>query len=687
MLLHDKLWTIKNIDNKNSQEFIDKLGISSTTAKLLQNRDIKNIDDARIFLNPRLDYLHDPYKLKDMDNSVKRINRAVEENEGIWIYGSDYISGVAGTAILKAYFNSIDFNAHYHIYNRDEEEGTIGYSFIDHVNSMGGSLIIGIDCAINSHQVVQYGKSLGIDIIIINRYDSLEANQDGAVVINPRMRDCDYPDNMLSVSGITFKLIQGLTPLESFREQCFNYLDIVAIETIAADLPITGENRVLVRNGLEILGIPLLARFHGKVEKPLLAVDLLLSKDYDGFINMIGESYNNNSSSQGSSDEKISILEIDKELSIEDIGFSLIEEIEMMAPFGRGNPRPLFLYKKAVVERVSPVGDEGQHLKLLIHGGNRVFDCIGLNLAKDNITLSRGEEIDLVFNLELSVFKGIETIQLNIKDLRRRCWQPYGGKGLISHYHLSFTEILREFSPLQGEFTHENILDLRNTKDRAKYVIENMNLNGNSSNLILINTLEGLMDLSLYLRDINEYNILESISFNVPNNDNRNTIIVNPILNDFNFKNYENIYIYDIPIMKEKIDALFNSGRRIHVLYGKSDTKTLADFLNRVIPDRDDLVEVYKYLKKYLEGDEIAYMELIKDIKTMNLTKLKFCLDVLSDTKLLNYHRIGEKFHIELLSPPEKKLDITASKSYKNIGLLRDSFEDYSKNAFSNEFK
>lgn len=393
--------------------------------------------------------------------------------------------------------------------------------------------------------------------------------------------------------------------------------------------------------------------------------------------------YKNRETIIKSSNISIPYLEIDMELSLKDIGFKLIEDIKKLEPFGTKNPKPIFLYKKIILESVNFFGENNEHLKLLVQDGNRVFDCIGINLGINNRTLSKGEQIDLVFNIDVDSFKGIETIQLNVLDLRRRCEEGFKESKLIYNYYASFASILKTLENEKNELTFENALDLRNIEDRARYVIESIDFN--NSNLILINTIEGALDFCLYLSDINLFDRFEIISFNIPKSSSTNSIVVNPVLSEFDFTKYENIYVYDIPITKEEIDMLISTNKRTHFLYNKSDIKSVKAFLDKVIPNREDLVGIYKYLKQDVKNEQWVYEELISNLPNMNLTKLNLCLEILLDVELINCSKTEEKIHIQLLPPPKKKIDITATELFERIKRIRENFKSLSKIAFSIE--
>lgn len=736
MQFHDKLWNFKKEDKKAIKEFTDELGVSKVTARLLLNRGIKSADTARIFLNPKIDYLYDPFLLKDIDIAVKRIGKGIHKCESVWIYGSDYIDGITSVSILYIFFRSINYKVNYYIHDDFQEKCAISYNSIDYIKSLGGDLIICVDCQINSDGVVEYANSKGIDLIIIDNQEHEKTITQATAVINPKNENCTYPYKMLACVGIAFKLIQGLTPKEMFLSQCSNYLDITAFGTIADKAPVTGENRILVKNGLNELshtnniGMKAYLEVYGlsnkslviadinKIIKPLFTPDgkvrmassfvsLLLSENYEEAIN-ISRKLNNNKliynidKLQNKKDKliernmdsdagrlftsiefcKTPILEIDMELDIKDIGFNLIEEISMLAPYGLGNPKPVFAYKRITVESADYTGKDKRDLMLLVQDENRVFDCIGLDYANENITFLKKEKVDIAFNLELSVFKDIETIQFKINDLRRRSKYYYEETRLIQDYYLTFAEKVSELEYVSKEYTKENFIDLRNFKDRAKYVFQN--LESGNSNLILINTAEALIDLYLFLSDNNSFDILNCISFKTleSNKKNVNSIVVNPSLKDLDFDSYENIYVYDIPFLEEEMNILAGSNKKIHLLYNRSDCSALLRFLDSSIPNRNDLAKVYKYFKRLPIMNQILYEDIIKAMQNINFTKLRFCLDILSEAGLLYFSQYGQRLNIELLPPPKNKIDITATKLYRNMNLFKDRFRNYIKTAF-----
>ena len=243
-------WTYSNIDDIKVDELSEKLNISKATARILLNRGLEDIDRASKFIRASLEDLYDPFMLKDMDRAVDRIRRAIDKGQGIWIYGDYDVDGVSSTSILVKYFRNIGYPVNYYIPNRIEEGYGINLEAIQEIHNKGGGLIITVDCGITSVKEVALANSMGIDMIITDHHECQGELPDAYAIINPKQKDCQYPYVMLCGCGIAFKLIQALTPVDVFKKQLYDYIDIVALATIADIVPLVDENRILVKNGL-----------------------------------------------------------------------------------------------------------------------------------------------------------------------------------------------------------------------------------------------------------------------------------------------------------------------------------------------------------------------------------------------------------------------------------------------------
>ena len=246
-----KKWILKYKGKIEESEFSKKLNISPEICQILKNRGICTEKDSEIFMNPSLDYLRDPFLMKDMQKAVDRIKLAVEKNEKIWIYGDYDVDGVSSTSILCLYFKSIGYNVDYYIPNRLEEGYGINEDAIKLISSRGCDLIISVDCGITSVSEVNTANDLGIDVIITDHHECQSEIPSAFAVINPKQEDCNYPFDSLCGCGVAFKMIQALTPKEEFKTSMYNYLEIVTLATICDIVPLIDENRIIVKNGLK----------------------------------------------------------------------------------------------------------------------------------------------------------------------------------------------------------------------------------------------------------------------------------------------------------------------------------------------------------------------------------------------------------------------------------------------------
>ncbi|MFR3071616.1 MAG: single-stranded-DNA-specific exonuclease RecJ [Paeniclostridium sp.] len=252
-MLYKKKWTLKHFGKIKENKVGTQVGISPEIGQILKNRGINSEEDAEIFINPSLDYLRDPFLMKDMEKAVYRIEYAIKNNQNIWIYGDYDVDGVSSTSVLCLYFDSIGFPVKYYIPNRLEEGYGINEDAIGVLKNQGCDLLISVDCGITSIKEVELANQLGIDVIITDHHEVQDEIPNAYAVINPKQENCNYPFDMLCGCGVAFKLIQALTPAEEFKTSMYNYLEIVTLATICDIVPLVDENRIIVKNGLKLM--------------------------------------------------------------------------------------------------------------------------------------------------------------------------------------------------------------------------------------------------------------------------------------------------------------------------------------------------------------------------------------------------------------------------------------------------
>ena len=247
----NKVWNYKQIDEKKAKDIRDKLGISRFLARILSTLNIDNIDDVSKFLKPKIEYLNDPFLLNDMDVCVDRIIKAVDNKEKIVIFGDYDVDGITSTALLYDFLTKIGGDVDYYIPNRIDEGYGLSKKSVDNALDLNPKLIVTVDCGITALEEVDYIKSNNVDIIITDHHECMESLPNAYGVINPTRVDSTYPFRYLAGVGVALKVIMALCKKRNLQDYYLNYMDVVALGTVADVVNLTGENRVIVRYGLK----------------------------------------------------------------------------------------------------------------------------------------------------------------------------------------------------------------------------------------------------------------------------------------------------------------------------------------------------------------------------------------------------------------------------------------------------
>lgn len=248
-------WTLQSKPEKEQvQKLQNELQVDEIIATLLVQRGITTYDQAKTFFRPTLDDLHNPYLMKDMDKAVSRIEKAIENEENILVFGDYDVDGTTAVSLVSSYLKSYYPNVATYIPDRYDEGYGISYKGIDYADDNGISLIIALDCGIKSIDHVAYANEKNIDFIICDHHRPGNELPNAVAVLDPKREDCSYPYDELCGCGVGFKLIQALA--ENRNQSILDlipYLDLVATAIAADIIPITGENRVLAKFGLEVI--------------------------------------------------------------------------------------------------------------------------------------------------------------------------------------------------------------------------------------------------------------------------------------------------------------------------------------------------------------------------------------------------------------------------------------------------
>jgi len=226
-------------------------GYSPMLAAVLNVRGRSTPEAARAFLENDAALLGDPLMLTDMPQAVMRLTHAIAAGEKVAVYGDYDVDGITSSCMLTDYLRGKGLECELYIPNRLDEGYGVNVDAIDALRAKGVSLIVTVDCGVTTVDEAAYASSLGIDMIITDHHECREELPMAAAVVNPKRCDCNYPSHDLAGVGVAFKL---LCALEGSAEPVLaRYADLVAVGTIADVMPLVGENRYIVRKGLEKL--------------------------------------------------------------------------------------------------------------------------------------------------------------------------------------------------------------------------------------------------------------------------------------------------------------------------------------------------------------------------------------------------------------------------------------------------
>lgn len=248
-------WTFpSSVNSQTVSELANTLNVEPLVAQLLVQRGIETFEDARKFFRPTLNDLHDPYLMKDMDKAVARIEQAITANENILVFGDYDVDGTTSVSLVSTYLRTHYPNVATYIPDRYKEGYGVSYQGIDYAYDNDCTLIIALDCGIKSVGHVDYAKKKGIDFIICDHHRPGDELPNAVAVLDPKRSDCDYPYDELCGCGVGFKLVQALGKNRGETiEDLVQYLDLVATAIAADIVPMTGENRILAKFGLEVI--------------------------------------------------------------------------------------------------------------------------------------------------------------------------------------------------------------------------------------------------------------------------------------------------------------------------------------------------------------------------------------------------------------------------------------------------
>ncbi|WP_098742583.1 single-stranded-DNA-specific exonuclease RecJ [Paenibacillus sp. EZ-K15] len=246
MLYSKYEWRIRSAESSITDRLAQDLSLPPMVASLMASRGIQSAEDGRRFLYGTFELTHDPYLMQGMQEAVTRIRKALEDREHILIYGDYDADGVSSTSLMIHLMRYLGASYDIYIPHRSNEGYGLHNHALDWAHQQGVSLVITVDTGISAIEQIAYANSLGIDVIVTDHHEPPEVLPEAYALINPKIPTCPYPFKGLAGVGVAYKLAQALV-----GEPPEEWLQIVSIGTIADLMPLTGENRVLVKHGIE----------------------------------------------------------------------------------------------------------------------------------------------------------------------------------------------------------------------------------------------------------------------------------------------------------------------------------------------------------------------------------------------------------------------------------------------------
>ncbi|MEQ6390063.1 single-stranded-DNA-specific exonuclease RecJ [Bacillaceae bacterium S4-13-58] len=638
-MLHSKSkWIIQeNIDQINHS----LSSYSPLLRNLLINRGITTEEEAKIFLNPSLSDLSDPFLFSGMDRAVERVKEAIELGEHILVFGDYDADGVSATSVLMEALLECEAIAEYYIPNRFKEGYGPNEVAFQNAAAEGFSLIITVDTGIAAVHEAKIAKELGIDLIITDHHEAQEELPDAYAIIHPKLSP-NYPFKELAGVGVAFQFARAL--LGYFPK---HLLDLVAIGTIADLVPLREENRVLATFGLkafsqtnrpglihlkkqsgikedvineEHIGFVIAPRINavGRLQDAYPAVELLMSQNdeeakhlaeeidqlnkvrqqlvteiaeeaeamlednpdqsvlvvakegwnqgvlgivasrlvqkferpaivlaidsskneakgsarsigaFDLFSNCmkvkslfthfgghaqaagmtlpienvssLRDILNELANKELSPEDFVPILEVDTSCDWSSLSVDAIQEMNQLAPFGMGNPKPLFHFDKAVPQQIRQIGANLDHLKLLFEKENKKIDMIGFGMGSLYQKIAIQSELEAVGRLQINEWNGRKSVQLMLEDLRIQHWQLFDHRGtkqlenILSQLNAGDTKIFTFKNHVNGQYFSQSRVLYEDWK-QDKTII-------NDSHLVFVDLPYSLQEMEEVLQQI-----------------------------------------------------------------------------------------------------------------------------------------------------------------------------------------
>lgn len=257
----DFRWALADTSNDLANQLAQNLRISPVTAKLLVNRNISGVEQAKAFLYPDLNKLHNPNLLPDCSKAVQRIDTALRNKEKIVIYGDYDVDGITGTAILYKFLKILQANVSFYIPDRQEEGYGLNIHAIEKLKNEGVALLITVDSGTVAFEQIAFAKANNVDAIVCDHHEPVDKLPEAYAILNPKLKGSCYPFDGITAAVVAFKLAWAISEKlslqtkesDGFKSFIVEAIVLSSIGMIADVAPLVDENRVIAFYGLRAI--------------------------------------------------------------------------------------------------------------------------------------------------------------------------------------------------------------------------------------------------------------------------------------------------------------------------------------------------------------------------------------------------------------------------------------------------
>lgn len=369
--MRQQRWEYLTCEEASADALSGELGISPIGARLLVQRGFRDVAAAHQFLHPTLTELHDPFALTDMSIAVERILRAIRTGERIAIHGDYDADGITSTVLLRRALEMLGAKVVHYVPHRIKDGYGLAPETIERLSLEKVDVVVSADCGIRSVMAARCAREVGVDLIITDHHEPDEELPSALAVINPKRRDCSYPDKNLAGVGVALKLVQALGERSGRKNWLKGFLKIAAIGTLADVVPLVGENRIIAKAGLEELS----NGQHAVGLQALLDVAGAKNRTVDSFLVSFGIAPRLNAAGRMATPEIAVQLLLAKGKADETEALALAQQLDVENIKRRKEESDLFLSARRLVEK-NP--DVGSHNALVVSGEQWHRGVIGI---------------------------------------------------------------------------------------------------------------------------------------------------------------------------------------------------------------------------------------------------------------------------------------------------------------------